>query len=313
MFELTLINLCIDSSTLISSIRSYTNYFNGKENINNCFFYRINTFTASGGVINQNQGTYQLLISFCTFYNCSSSLYGGAIYIESTSSTFQIYSSCANSCQAPASGQFFWVTLSSTLINSINFSSIIKCSPNEPGTGHNSIRMDYGYQFFIESNSSNNKVNLYSSSLGIISPNFFLCKFSIINQNKATTSTILQLNGGNNLRSINFTNIISNITPSGSVFQVFSGTYYINDCIIYNNSKILFSGTNIVSNCFIDHDLNNLGITLSLLNYYTLTLLYNFKYFSTYYCLNNFKINLTKIKKIKNFFIIFLNLIILIL
>ena len=178
--------------------------------------------------------------------------------------------------------------LSANLLISFNSTSIIKCSPNNPGTGHNCIRNDYGDQYFIESNSSNNNVHSYSSCLGVVVPNFFLCKYSSIHKNKATLSTIFQLNGGNNLKSINKTNIISNETPSGAVFQVFSGTYYINECIIFNNSKVLFSGTNIVSKCFIQHNLDYIGILLSTDNSFLLTLTYNLKHFSTYFCLNNY-------------------------
>ena len=285
--------LCHNS--LINNDRVYSNIFIGNEEIKNCFFQRINIFSGSGGVIYSNQNNYQLNISFCSFIYCQSSFYGGAIYLNYLNLHFFIYSTCAFSCECPSTGQFSFSISSNSYFQSYNLTSIIKCSPNESTNGDNPIRMDNGNQYFYESNSSLNNCLSYSSSIGIINPSFFLCKFSTISLNKAISSTTIQLNGGNNLRSINYSNIISNKSPNGAIFEVFSsGIYFIVDCIIFNNSKKLFSNNNIVINSFIFHNINDIGIILSNDNFITITSIYNLKNFLTHHC----SVNLDSSKKI---------------
>lgn len=136
-------NNCINES--IEQGRSYVNV---SIDISQCVFYRYSKFIGDGGVIFVNGGSYSMVVSFSTFFNCSCSSNGGAIYFSSFSSVLKRI--CANKCAAINK---FFAYIESNQLNQAEFLS---------------ISMSKGNCFPIYLNDGNQKIDNSNISMNIV-------------------------------------------------------------------------------------------------------------------------------------------------
>ena len=98
---------------------------------NYCSFSRNNCYNDNGGIICISEKKSKLKLNNCVFYNCCSSLSGGAIYFNSyfEGTTVELNKICANNCFAN-SYQFAYIGVYINGQNFYNLLSINKCNNN---------------------------------------------------------------------------------------------------------------------------------------------------------------------------------------
>jgi len=85
--------------------------------ISECFFIRTLEYVGSGGVIYINNALYALNVSYSTFFNCSCSQKGGAIFCISTYAYLRYI--CSNRCCAVSESHFAYIR--ETQDNQVNY------------------------------------------------------------------------------------------------------------------------------------------------------------------------------------------------
>ena len=297
------------------------NFQNYYENILilNCYFFQLNS-NSNGGAINIISNLIiKLMILTCSFNKCTSISYGGAIYLNSQiNGSFLITKTCGYFCYNNGghgiSGQFCEIISNDLKYNIFDLNSITKCSPNiDSILRWTSIRINNGIQIINNINSSFNYLNA-QSGFWYQNSNSLISKFNTFFSNYAGHQTIA-FTSGNNLRKLEYTNIIKCNSPDqqGVIILYNNPIIYIENCIFLDNnpSYRLFyidSGFLYLNNCFIKH------ITTFNFGSYTkfnciisnlLTKTYSLIHFNTYLCPARLLINSKKYYLFKNYLIFF--------
>ena len=290
---------CINISNFDSNLNGF--YKTSSENllIFLCFFNRLTTYSSQGGVIYINFNPFFLQIFETTFYKCSASGYGGAIFVYVTSSILKKI--CSDSCFSNSGAyQFAYLSLNNDRLKTqdIELMTIISCYPNFQ-TGSNSFHLDYGNQSIYYLNSTKNHL-LDTSSLGSDIPTFFLMNFCNIYNNSVLSRSIRIFSNSNH--NISNSNIILNQSPNNyGIISASSTSINLKICIFNNNKNLLFyssSSTIKVLNSFFNNN-NNLGSFISISNNEIFTNSFFILHYSTFLCYNNYLLNF--INKLKNY------------
>ena len=268
----------------ISNGRSYSQM---NINISHCFFIRTFTLTGYGGVIFVNGGSYSMNVNYSMFYNCSSSLNGGAICFDSINSNLRMICGNRCSCGALKFGNFALIVASQT--NKVEYLSISYCSHNMDGCYP--FCFESGNQRVDNTNSSMNNAYKYSG-IGIFTPSSFtsaLCTFS----NNKVSYICIYFSSITDTITLSYANILYNNSPSGNgvIYADGEGLKKMMFCIFQNNSNFLFcikQGSLEVSHSFIDHSSSSFStsITVSTATNISLTnrITYQIQFFSSYHC-----------------------------
>ena len=238
--------------------QNYRLNFNTSFELFNCFFYRTNMYSGQGGVIYCKNLIINMKIIESTFFQCSSTLSGGAIFFDcrSVGTNSELKKICANTCYTGNNYEYQFASLwTHTLSNNyVTYVSIINCSYKTDSS--DSIHLYSGNQICKNFNSSKN-FNKADSSFYVAIPNTFLGSFCTIIDNYVTQYICIMLNHHEN-NIFSYSNIVNNNSPNGyGVIRNHFGSYQISNCIIYNNLNILFysySGNLNILNCQIYHN-----------------------------------------------------------
>ena len=256
-------------------------------NISHCFFLRTLTLSSYGGVIYVNGGFYSMNVNYSMFYNCSSSLNGGAICFDSINSNLRMI--CGNRCSCGASKNGNFALLIASQTNQVEYISISFCSYNMDGSYP--ICFESGNQRVDNTNSSMNNGYKYSG-IGIFTPSSFtsiLCTFS----NNKVSYICIYFSSITDTITLSYANILHNNSPSGNgvIYADGEGLKKMIYCIFQNNSNFLFcirQGSLEVSHSFIDHSSSSFytSITVSTANNLSFTkgITYQMQFFSSYHC-----------------------------
>ena len=211
----------------------------------NCLFIDMYS-TSSGGAISCSNKQDSLLIEQCSFYNCSSNTYQGAI--RATNGNCIIAQTCAQFCCAEINDGFCSITKddyteqSNREINSVFDSSISRCDAKSKYT----MAHTYGKIEIKSVNLSHNRAEFYSA-IALLPNNFVegteygcivsYCSFS---NNTATIEQCIRMNNYYNpscKHQIKTSNIIDNNSPNTIWSQ---GETKITLCSIMNNVNPCF-------------------------------------------------------------------------
>lgn len=225
-------------------------YYNSNISIENCIFVRSLLFSGNGAVIyvSDNYNYYNIMnIISSTFYNCTCSVFGGAIWFRSLRSVLNMV--CAFKCE---SKEFQFAYLMATEINELIFLSISSCSKNI--SNRLSLLLYNGKQRYDNTNSSLNKASEISS-INIINPLEFSSSFCTFANNEVSDSICLYFQGVSN--SMFCSNIVHNNSPKRyGVIRGYTGFPKMISCVFAMNSDVLFwvtSGQFEIANCYISH------------------------------------------------------------
>jgi len=132
MLLLYVINSISCVKTNIETGQSY-NEISGEFSLSFCHFSRISLFSGSGGILFCESSNVIASTYACSFYNCVSSISGGAIHFKvDTNGDFSLKYICAFQCAAQSS-HFAFVSTSNQGINSGELLSVCKCNKT-PGS-----------------------------------------------------------------------------------------------------------------------------------------------------------------------------------
>ena len=196
-----------------------------------------------------------MLVELSTFYQCTSSSEGGAIYQKD--GQFVMKECCGLKCYSKgrySTGQFLYnqLTASSTTINKILDSSV---SSSTSGYGH-TLNMLKGAVKINIINISNNRCDYYAGAYSLASS--FSLDFGSVSENSAESILYLETKG-----TISKCNIVHN-TDTGASGIIFLSGGTIQDCCLMENTmsgkKLIFADkytTVIVINCSIDVNLRS--------------------------------------------------------
>jgi len=240
--------LSSNSECLNESINEGRSYYKVNIDVNYCFFSRLSVFSGYGGVIFASGGSFYMSISSSTFFRCSCSNNGGAIYFDSVNSSLEMI--CAYNCSA---SNFHFALLQVTQNVEIEYLSITLCSCT--ASGESSVYLLAGIQRLFNSNSSKNYAKM-RSGIDIKSPSSFISSHCTFSNNYVTDYYCIWLYYSSG--SISFTNIVHNNSPTSGVFCVDAGVgmYQMYFCIFDLNQDILFcvySGTLELFHSLISH------------------------------------------------------------
>jgi len=218
---------CINENS--ANTRSYTQI---SISVSDCFFVRSLQYSGSGSVIYVNGGTLSMFISSTTFYSCSCSSYGGAIFFISSNS--DIKKICAHRCSASSYNHFAY--LQGSQDNFVEFLSISYCSPSL--SGYTSVCLSGGNQKVFNTNSSMNNANQVS---GILNSNLLthISSFCVFSNDISSNSKCIFYE--NDPGTISYTNFVHNTSPSLGVIHVSGGSPKMEYCVFNSNQDILFS------------------------------------------------------------------------
>ena len=316
---------------------NFYEFFNENYELNSCNINRITNFGTNfyilycifqnfsiigkGSTIFLNQFSTNFLIEYSSFYFCSSSDIGGAIFFETTlNGGFILNKICSYYCFTGISkyGQFFYSSLNNLNLNQINYLSISFCSPNHDIDRRDPFRQSGGNQKQFGINSSFNKA-FYNNAFVVIYSTKFESKFNTFSNNIGKNnhaSLLFQSSNG----FLNNSNIINSTSPTYGIITVWTdGNYQLFNCIFYFNQNILFATANngilLIKNSYIYHDPNNYGSLLihnNFNNNYIYFSSYKLLHYNTFYCLalnpiNNYQKSNLKNKKINLIFNLLIN------
>lgn len=261
-------------------------YFNRSISISLCFFSRSMSFSGNGGVINIDGGLYSMIIEYSMFYNCTSSLQGGAIYFNSSHSDINMV--CANRCSCGYNMNFQFSYLRASQMNHLEYISVSYCSPSI--SGNYPLCLKSGNQRVENLNSSMNNAKI-CSGLCTSSPSSFSCSYCTFSNNYAYALGCINVISSSGTITIAFTNIVHNNSPSyGVVLTYDTGIKIMMYCIFHKNRDTLFSveyGLLQVIHSFIDHS-SQFSIYSSLdtatNNSFISKTTYEIQFFNSYHC-----------------------------
>ena len=186
-----------------------------------------------------------MLVEYSTFYMCTSSGDGGAIYMA-TGGNCVIHKCCARQCYSASSsynGQFaiVYVTNSESNINKVNDSSIIYCQPSASNS-YATIYLRYGIISINIVNFSNNKCYYYSACwfrpYSSTSQTTCCIEYSSIRDNYATQYTCIYLSRSSTKYDILQCNIINNTQSSSNYGLILNyGQTTVSECTILECGK----------------------------------------------------------------------------
>ena len=307
---------CINSNSFSSSERPYNNLIVTLFQLSNCFFTRTTSVSSQGGIIFFSISTLiHMEILKCTFYECKctgSYWSGGAIYFSCSEGSSNLTYVCADLCYTTLGGhyhcQFAYIFTKNDKYCKISYLTLSKCAPNINIERKCSCVLDQGHQIVNNLNSSLNYGG-HGSSFYFHGSASSSNSFSNYYGNYVSAYSNQYLTNTNSLKC----NYLSN---SAVTYSVISGSNsFITDSVFIGNTNTLFSGSLIVSNSFISHNINNYGsssIHSNRGNYYFITSPLELYFYKTYFCfaenpifLNQFS-NSFKIETIFKFYLLFL-------
>jgi len=269
---------------LNESISQGVSYSASDINISDCFFSRSSHYAGNGGVIFVISGSYSMYINNSMFYNCSSSLNGGAIFFYSSNSCLGMI--CAHSCSATSLYHFAYIKTSQ--VNQLEYLSVSKCSHTT--SGDRTICLDSGNQTIDNTNSSMNNAN-QCSGIYTYTPSSFTSSHCTFSNNKVSNSICVFFFSIIGTISMSYANIVHNNSPSyGVVFANGGGSRKMMYCIFQNNQNTLFcvlSGSLEVSHSFIDHSgslSTSIAVSTATNNTFTNRMTYQLQFFNSLHC-----------------------------
>jgi len=272
------IDTCLNE--IIDSGRSYSNC---TINITDCSFRRTAILNGNGGVIYANGVEYSMSILLSTFYGCSSSENGGAIYFIGKESYLNMI--CASHCYAH---YYVYAYIEISMNNTIDYLSILNCY-YEHGL-NNPIGFLLNNHCLFSSNLSSNRAENVDA-FGIANYNYLKCSYCTISDNYAYGYTSIEIYGGEGL--FLFVNIINNYDTSnvfGLIFICNGAKYSLEYCIFDNNHATLFycSSSEVeIANSYINHIgtfSSKDSITTISNNSFTQMQTYKFEFFQSQSC-----------------------------
>ena len=258
--HITSINVeCEDLKSLLPIQNFLKDSSKGYYEIEDCFFQRSTTYIGQGSVISIYNKEVHLQINLCSFFECTSTASGGAIYFYAYDSTwtycsFSIYKTCASKCFVKTlnnnwgSGQFFFVgPQGATNLNVIEI-SIYHCCPNDFNNNsriQSPIYIREGREKIQFLNISYN--NLYSNSaIDLYNPFNLQFSYSSFYKNNATYGSCIYLKSGStgsdDTRMFMYCNIVDNSCGKDAIVELYSfAKYTFYECFFQNNNGCLYS------------------------------------------------------------------------
>ena len=244
---------CVDINGRIDSVVE-----SGWVKLSGCFFMRTTVFQGDGGAIFYKMDGVSMNISDTTFFNCSSSQYGGGIFFECTNSQCYLEKVCGCKCFSQIRSSFASITIDSSRFNTFNYCTMNYCGSKMVTSMTCMFKM--GRIGIFQSNSSNN-LGSQSSSFEIFSFNSLTITLITIENNHVEDDGVLIIRDQINTGAMNSCNIVNNSAKSSDhSVQLFSGNNEIINaqyCIFHLNSGVLMNvlkGMIIVSHCIISHN-----------------------------------------------------------
>jgi len=273
-------------SLMYESISQARIHFEDSFEINFCFFKRLTQYSANGGVIFIDGGSYSMNLTNSMFYNCSSSSNGGAIYFNSSYSNLRMI--CANRCSCGASKVGSFADLRASQVNQLEFLSLSICSPAI--SGYDSVFLNNGDQRVDNTNSSMNSA-IQGSGIYINNPSSFSGEYCTFSNNTARDGVCIDIYTATGTISLLYTNIIQNSCPLlGVIFTSGPGLRMMMYCIFDLNQNVLFcvyGGSLEVSHSFISLtgalSVSN-PVSIANNNSFSKRQTYQIQFFNSYYC-----------------------------
>ena len=223
---------CVSSGCFDEKINQGRSFVDTTVDVFNCFFQRSSEFSGNGGVIYVNVGSINMNITYCMFYNCSSSSTGGAIWFCSLNSYIRMV--CANRCDA-ASCPFAY--LQASLNNVIEYLSMSLCSYISSRTY--TLYFYTGNQRADNINSSMNSA-YHAPGIWVHSSTTFSSARCTFSNNIVSNSICIWFNF--NAGTMSFANVVHNNSPSNwGVVCVSGGSPKMHYCVFDMNKNTLFS------------------------------------------------------------------------
>jgi len=259
-------------------------YSQKKINIAQCSFSMFDVFVGRGGIIFVDISSLSMDVSYSMFYNCTCTLYGGAIYYYSTNSSLKMI--CANRCSCKTSLNYNFAYINCNQVNTMEFLSVSQCSHST--YGEYSFRISRGNQSFENTNSSMN--NDYTcSGIGIDSPSSFTSSHCTFSDNKVSSNTCIHFSSF--YGTMTYAIIVNNDSNYYGIVTVEGGgTPKMNSCIFKNNQNTLFcvkSGSLEISDSYIDHSgkfSTSSSVFTESNNTFIATMTYHLQFFDSHYC-----------------------------
>ena len=257
-------------------------YFDEQFDISGCFFSRMSQLAGWGGVIYVQKRSLSLSIYNSIFYNCSSSLAGGALYLSCSNSSLIMI--CAYRCSSAANHFAF---LDASKKNYVEYVSLSYCSYITSGV--NPIQLYTGDQIVDSTNSSMNNANQVSGIRIDYSTSFSSSYCTFSNNNVAGYICIYLYSASGIISSAN---IVHNNSPSSSfgVVRAHFNPPIMKYCIFQDNQNTLFSvssGSLVISDSFLNHSgiFSTLtSVSTAINNSFTKTMTYQMQFFKSIYC-----------------------------
>ena len=157
----------------------------------NTFFSSIITTNLNGGAIYVLKTNLSALIDYCSFHVCSTTLYGGAIYLNILKAKLRCL--CLSFCHSDENFPSIFSTVLDTNINSFVYSSIIYSTSNSSYT----VSIRNGVQDVSYINSSYNNLEKQTAGIMIYYPESSSCSsYCSLTSNKCGYSPILENSDG---------------------------------------------------------------------------------------------------------------------
>jgi len=265
---------CVKESD--TSGRSYENI---DIDIEDCSFSRSAVYTDNGGIIAVwIEKTLQIVS--CSFYECSSTQMGGAIYYSKTSAT--INKVCASQCSAD---NCHFALFQCSIGSNIQYMSINQCSKQYTGTSP--IQFGSGTSVISMINISNNKAN-YRSCASFISITSLDASYCTFHDNRVGDSYCFFTTG--TYGTFSYLNFLEN-NSTNDISIIYHGLTDLSMeyCIFANNEGLLFNGffgKLTIAHCFISHSgsLVTNSVTISNNNSFTNKETYYLAQYGAAYC-----------------------------
>ena len=188
-------------SLMYESISQARLHFEDSFEISFCFFKRLTQYSANGGVIFIDGGSYSMNLTNSMFYSCSSSSNGGAIYFNSSYSNLRMI--CANRCSCGSTKIGPFADLRASQVNQIDFLSLSYCS--QTVSGYDSVFINNGDQSVDHTNSSINK-GIQGSGIYINNPSSFSSTHCTFSNNTATDGVCIDIYTATGTISLSYAN-----------------------------------------------------------------------------------------------------------
>jgi len=252
VFFATTFQACVGES--LDSGRSY-NQVIGLVFIQSCYFSRKGVTIGHGGVVYLDNTNSQMEIYDSGFYNCSSSLRGGAVLCYITSYA-KVARCCGYMCK---SGDLEICNFIEIMTNNNIFMNMTSCLKSSYSySSWMSIYFSLGNQVLKNTNISKSK-NLFASTISSWRPISLDLSHCLFENNEAYEDTSLFLIGGSGSRVLSYNNFINNTqrkSANGFIFVNENGAFSLENTILDRNSGCLFyvlAGSLSVSNCHINN------------------------------------------------------------